>query len=334
MQELFVTADDRTGSLEVGGIIANAQFPVPVGPAAQGDICAVVDIASRHVTPEVARQRVLDVHQIESRYRCHKMDAGLRGNWPHEIMALNELGYSVAVIPSFPDAGRRCKDGVVYIHDVPVLEGPFGQDPLTAPCSSRPDEVMEEAGCTGGDVVIWDANDNAELEQAISRCRAENKMLVGPTGAIGAYADTVFPNLASRQVPIENPVLIVCGSLNAHSRDQISRLSCPVYGLDDVIQVESLSILASPLRSGEVSNEEAESVAEALADKVSDIEVRTLFVIGGDTAGAIVGDETLDVLGTVAPGIPISRFRDGLLVTKGGGIGTPDILVNLLGGPE
>ena len=62
--------------------------------------------------------------------------------------------------------------------------------------------------------------------------------------------------------------------------------------------------------------------------------MRTLFVIGGDTAGAIVGDETLDVLGTVAPGIPISRFRDGLLVTKGGGIGTPDILVNLLGGPE
>ena len=85
------------------------------------------------------------------------MDAGLRGNWPHEIHALVELGYRVAVVPSFPDAGRRCKDGIVYIQDVPVLESPFGADPLTAPCSSRPMEVLEEANCIFDEVVVWDA---------------------------------------------------------------------------------------------------------------------------------------------------------------------------------
>ena len=54
-------------------------------------------------------------------------------------------------------------------------------------------------------------------------------------------------------------------------------------------------------------------------------------MIGGDTAGAVVGDETLEVQGTVAPGVPMSRFRDRQLITKGGGIGEKDLLVDLLG---
>jgi uncharacterized protein YgbK (DUF1537 family) len=332
MQELFVTADDRTGSLECGGIIANDQFAVPVGPAAQSDICCVVDTASRHISPDDAKEVILDVHQREARHRCHKMDAGLRGNWPYEIMALHELGYAVAVVPSFPDAGRRCKDGIVYIQDVPVLESPFGQDPLSAPCSSRPDEVMEEAGCSGGDVVIWDANDNVELEAAIQRCREENRILVGPSGAIGAYAMTVFPGLTSRRIQIEEPVLVVCGSLNALSREQISKLDCPLYQLGQSVGEGGLAIVATPLVSGQVANAEAESVARSVSEMTRGVDVQTLFVIGGDTAGAIIGDETLEVLGTVDAGIPISRFRGGLLVTKGGGIGTPDILVRLLGG--
>ena len=331
MQELFITADDRTGALEIGGIVANTQFSVPVGPEAKSDICCVVDTCSRHLHPEEAKRIVFEKHLREARFHCHKIDSGLRGNWPYEIEALNELGYDVALIPSYPDAGRRCDGGVVYIQDVPVLESPFGQDPLTAPCSSRPDEVIEEAGCSLRDTVIWDANNNIELDEAISRCRRENRVLVGPSGAIGAYAAKVFPNLIAQSKPIEPPVLIVCGSLNMLSRQQISNLACPVFGMSDIVDFDGIAVLETPFRSGAISTDEASGTAQAIADKVRDIDYETIFVIGGDTAGAIVGDKTLEVLGTVDTGIPIARFGDKYLVTKGGGIGASDTLVKLLG---
>ena len=55
----------------------------------------------------------------------------------------------------------------------------------------------------------------------------------------------------------------------------------------------------------------------------------TLCILGGDTAAAVVGDATLEVLGTVDTAVPIARLRDGYLVTKGGGIGRPDTLAKL-----
>ena len=331
MQELLVTADDRTGALEIGGVIASPDFSIPVGPEAESDICCVVDTCSRHLQPEDAKCVTYEKHLREARFHCHKIDSGLRGNWPHEIEALNELGYSVAVVPSYPDAGRRCDGGIVYIQDVPVLESPFGQDPLTAPCSSRPDEVMEEAGCSLKDTVIWDANDNAELTKAILRCREENRVLVGPTGAIGSYAETVFPDLRTQVQRIETPVLIVCGSLNPLSRKQISNLDCPVFGVSDSLDFEEVAVLETSFRSGPVSSVEAVETAQAIASKVRGVKYQTLFVIGGDTAGAILGNRTLEVLGTVDTGIPIAKLDDYYLVTKGGGIGNENTLVELLG---
>ena len=339
---LFITSDDRTGALEIAGTVANERFSVPAGPHADNETCCVVDIASRHLAPEAARQQAAGAHARNARYRCHKIDSGLRGNWPFEVKGLLQLGHGVAVVPSFPDAGRRCVDGVVYVDDAPVLESPFGKDPLTAPMSNRPMEILEATGCAGGDVVVWDANDNAELETAAQRCHDEGRAMVGPSGAVAAYAATVFPALKPREVRIVPPVLILCGSLNAMSREQIARLGVPVSTLSDDLQLprvgatqSPITVVATPVPSGAISTREAEWVAEAMAEcahgafKTGYVN-GTVFVLGGDTAAAIVGDETLDVLGTIDTAVPIARFRGGYLVTKGGGIGRPDTLVKLL----
>ena len=255
-----------------------------------------------------------------------------------------QLGHPVAVVPSFPDAGRRCLDGVVYVDDVPVLESPFGKDPLTAPLSSRPMEILESTGCADGNVVVWDANDNAELDAAARRCHDEGCAMVGPSGAVAAYAATVFPELEPREVRVVPPVLILCGSLNTMSRDQIARLGVPVFTLSDDLQLSSattasnqspITVVATPLPSGVISPRAAEQVAATMAQCAHNA-LRigygkgTLIVLGGDTAAAVVGDETLDVLGTVDTAVPIARFRGGYLVTKGGGIGRSDTLVKLL----
>ena len=318
-------------------MVANERFSVPSGPHADNETCCVVDIASRHLDPEAATQQAAGAHSRNARHRCHKIDSGLRGNWPFEVKGLLQLGHGVAVVPSFPDAGRRCADGVVYVDDLPVLESPFGKDPLTAPMSNRPMEILEATGCAGGDVVVWDANDNAELDAAAQRCREEGRAMVGPSGAVAAYAATVFPALEPREVRIAPPVLILCGSLNAMSREQIARLGVPVLTLSDDLQLPSAAttVVATQVPSGAISPRAAERVAAAMAECAhgalkAGYGNGTLFVLGGDTAAAVVGDETLDVLGTIDTAIPIARFRGGYLVTKGGGIGRPDTLTELL----
>lgn len=341
---LFITSDDRTGALEIAGTVANETFSVPTGPHADNETCCVVDIASRHLDPAAAQRQAAGAHARSARYRCHKIDSGLRGNWPFEVRGLLQLGHGVAVVPSFPDAGRRCVDGVVFVDDVPVLESPFGKDPLTAPLSNRPMEILEATGCAEGDVVVWDAGDNAELAAAARRCHDEGRAMVGPSGAVAAYAAAVFPELARREVAVVPPVLVLCGSLNAMSREQIARLGVPVLTLAADLQLprpstteSAITVVATPQPPGAIAPRQAERVASAMAQCAhgalkTGYGNGTLVILGGDTAAAVVGDETLGVLGTVDTAVPIARFRGGYLVTKGGGIGRPDTLTKLLAG--
>ena len=64
-RRLFITADDRTGSLEIGGIIASEGNPVPVGPLADDLQCCVVDLVSRHISSEAAFIKVLEAHHVK-----------------------------------------------------------------------------------------------------------------------------------------------------------------------------------------------------------------------------------------------------------------------------
>ena len=330
---LFVTADDRTGAFECGGIIAGDQFPVPTGPNATSNICCVVDIDTRQIAANDAALKIHQAHSNETIHRAHKMDAGLRGNWAHEAFVLAENGHKIAIVPSFPDAGRRCKDGVVYINDLPVLESPFGQDPLTAPISNRPIDVLEHTKCVHDNIVIWDANDTPELNAAARRCLNEHRIMFGPAGAVGAFADQVLPERKPAPIRIEPPVLVVCGSLNATSRGQLAALGERTHMPGDPVELSSnLTVIVSELPAGGITGQQAQTKARQMAE-IADAhfsDLGTLIVIGGDTSAAIVGDETLEVLGTVDAGIPISRFRGKLLITKGGGIGTEQTLVKLL----
>ena len=331
MTRVLLSADDRTGSLEVGGLIANDKFSVPVGPDASSERCCVVDIASRHLSVAKAQARMEGLLTRPAQHRAHKMDAGLRGNWAHEVDVLLRGGYKVAIVCAFPDAGRRCKDGVVYIHDLPVLESVFGQDPLSAQISSKPAEVLEHFGVQG-DVVVWDANDNAQMLEAVRRAIVEDRIVVGASGAIGTFAQQFLESGPSRRVALESPMVVLCGSLNPLSRQQISLLDVPIHPVGSDFSVSGLlTVVATVEPDGPIGDDQAREMAEFAASEVRRRwpDIRSLIVIGGDTAGALVGDDTLETLGCVAPGIPVSLYDDRLLVTKGGGIGQPETVAEL-----
>ena len=343
--ELLITADDRTGALETGGACADLGFDVRLVrvPTADDD-CAVVDLDSRHCGADEAMRRIGEAHRCDARFRCHKMDSGLRGNWPHEVASLIAAGHRVGILASFPDAGRRCDGGTVYIRDVPVAESPFGRDPRNRLVSSRPVDYLRAAGCENaladGRLVVLDANSNDELNAAAVRCREEDRMLVGTTGGVGAYVATLRSGRGGDLPPLPRPALIVCGSLHPLSRTQISGLRCLTVGPDDspgtALQRGGDVVLATEPTTARIGDAAAEAMASAIAatvwDWIATTGVPTLIILGGDTAAAILGDRTLRVLGSVDTAVPLCQTEDRRLtvVTKGGGIGEEDTLSRLL----
>ena len=344
---LLVTADDRTGALEVGGTIADLGFTVRLAqsPDSQDD-CLLLDIASRHVSGAESGRRVVAAHSHSAHHRCHKMDSGLRGNWAHEAAALLGAGHRVGVIASYPDAGRRCRDGTVYVHGVPVAEGPLGRDPRNPLPSSRPDDYLRAAGCgdalQGDDVVVLDADDNSELHAAAQRCHAESRIPVGATGALAAYAALIRNRPPVKPPMLPRPALVVCGSLHPLSRRQVASLPVAQFDVTEIDLAEQElrqskdAVLATANSTGPVADSAAEAMAGRVAAGVQELLARgvvgTLVILGGDTAGAILGDRTMQLEGCVVTGVPVSRFEgdDLRIVTKGGSIGDENTLCRIL----
>ena len=346
--ELVITADDRTGALETGGACADLGFDVRLTTAPDmTDDCAVIDLDSRHCAAVEAARRIDEAHRLAARFRCHKMDSGLRGNWAHETASLIALGRRVGVLASFPDAGRRCDNGTVYIRDVPVAESPFGRDPRNRLLSSRPVDYLRAAGCetalADGRLVVLDANTKNELSAAAVRCRDEDRMLVGTTGGIGAYVATLRAGRRGDLPPLPRPALVVCGSLHPLSRTQISRLPFLTVSPDDdagralaALQDGGDVVLATEMTGATIADAAAESMASLVAATtwhwIEASGASTVVILGGDTAAAVLGDRTLRVLGSADTAVPLCETEDGRLavVTKGGGIGEEDTLARLL----
>lgn len=329
---LLVTADDRTGALEIGGAVANEAFAVSVGVELQDSLCSVIDLDTRHKSPSTAYETVFELGKTPGVHRCHKMDSGLRGNWPHEVRALLDLNFRVGIIPGYPAAGRRCRDGVVYIDDVPLLESPFAADPFNAPCSNRPIEVLEQARVPQANVVLFDADTEPQVLRDVRTCYAEGRVLVSPTGPIGHYAKLLYPKSEPKTITPIGPMLIVCGSLNATSRAQIDQLDLPIYDLNESIPIESPITLAStPWTTQQLTQAAGEAMATKTAARIREVAhaFQTILIIGGATLATYLGNQTIRVLGTVATGIPIAEHGNHLLITKGGGIGHPATLREL-----
>ena len=85
-----------------------------------------------------------------------------------------------------------------------------------------------------------------------------------------------------------------------------------------------------------VSDDDARRAAHALAElaraALGQRDWRSVVIIGGDTAAALLGDGPIDVGGTVGTGMPWFRMPGGgpIVVTKAGGFGVASTLTDLL----
>lgn len=352
----LVVADDRTGALEVAGELATFLGPVPVrvagGPAGPSRATVVTDSGSRHHEPGTAALRAVAALAGPAQRRALKMDSTLRGNWAAEAVAARRAGWGrVLVIPALPRVGRACTGGVVTVGGTPVGSGDARADTW----SPRPVDHLSRAGAgtvdvladaaavekwvrTGSAFAVADASTERDLAAVAAAVASDQSVLVvGSAAAVAATiraavsaTDLVAPADPTRSTPIvASPVVVACGSLHAGARAQLERLRAAIPAVE---------ILASGLPDHvRVEPERAEAVAAELARRVHRRleagDVATLVILGGDTAAAVLGDEPVMARGVVAPGTPwgrSARWPATTLVTRAGGFGPPDALVQLV----
>jgi uncharacterized protein YgbK (DUF1537 family) len=348
MLEWLTVADDRTGALEVAGEMAPwlGSLAVTVRTAPTGVPSAVVDIGSRHVAPAVAAERALAAASRPARRRAHKIDSLLRGNWAHELVAIQRAaGDRVLLVPASPRLGRTCRGGVVHVDGVPV----GAHDARRPPVSPRAAEHLAAAGGTdvaeladraqadawlreGGSFAVCDASSSEDLMSIAEVWRQlDGVRFAGTAGAIAAAVAATVGAPFDREAPVlDGQVLVVCGSLHPIARAQIAAVREASVG--------GVTVLASPRpEAPAVSPDDAERVAAELGalarDALAASSYGVLVIIGGDTAAAVLGDDPMLVGGTLTTGVPWSRRADGagpVVITKAGGFGHPRTLVELL----
>jgi uncharacterized protein YgbK (DUF1537 family) len=349
MLEWLIVADDRTGALEVAGEVAAWLGPVTVtvGRPAPGVDAAVVDIGARHVTPAAAAERAVAATATPARHAAHKIDSLLRGNWAHELVAVQRaFGGRVLLVPALPRMGRVCRGGVVHVGGVPV----GGPDARRASSSPRPADHLEAAGAAdvaelataaaarkwaadGGTFAVCDASSDDDLAAIADAWRGTDVRFAGTAGSIAAAVAATAARCADRRPVVPaGDVLVVCGSLHPTARTQLDavRARCD----------PAVTVVASPEPDGpSIAAACAERVAAELGATARELLAAGTFgvlvVVGGDTAAAVLGDDPLVAGGTFAPGVPWSRRVDGdgpLVLTKAGGFGQATTLVDLLAG--
>jgi uncharacterized protein YgbK (DUF1537 family) len=358
MDRFVITADDRTGALEVAGALAErlgrtvrvgpAGLDGPDGPDGLVAERRVVDLGSRSLAPAAAAAAAERWGRVVT---AHKIDSTLRGRWADEVAAFVASGGRRAlVVPALPTLGRVCIGGVVSIDGVPVAEGSAGRDSRHPVRSSRPADHLRAAGLAevtevaderqlqawldcGSGVAVCDAADDADLDRigAAWRATSDPPLFVGTAGSLGA---AIAPATSARSLPVPSArgVLVACGSLHAVARRQVGVLVCSSDPLDQV----AVALTPHVARGDSVGDGAAEAAASELAARV-DVALAArpewaLLVLGGDTAAALLGDAVVEVHGTLAAGTPwgVHTATGRLVATRSGGFGSDAALVDMV----
>ncbi len=320
MRAWLVTADDRTGALEVAAEIAACAGPVFVTvddpPEAEG----VMDLGSRHVPVEAAEAHA-EAAPV-ARWNAHKIDSTLRGNWSDEVRArVRVTGRRVVVVPAWPQMGRTCVGGVVHVGGTAV--GDVADQLPEAALLADPAELARWLA-SAGQMGVVDVLDEGSMVEVARTLAGHDVLVVGPAGPIGAaFAAQHGAERSNEIVQCPTPALVVRGSATDVSRRQMERLS---------VARPAIELLEAPAAAGDLVPEVALELAGRARARMAERSFATVVLIGGDTAAAVLGAAPRLVGGTVAPGLPWSRDEHGggpLVVTKAGGFGTPDTLVEL-----
>ena len=324
MRDWLVAADDRTGAFEVAALFAQVVGPVSV---TVGDVptgSGVVDIGSRTMSAANAARVAGAIDNSPATWTAHKIDSTLRGNWVAELRARQRAtGRRVVVLPGWPELGRTSVGGVVIVDGVAIgsaLEQLNGADHISDAKELR----LWLDGSSS--FAVCDVPDSAAMHAAASVLADHDVLIAGPAGPLGAAFACRYPRRTMpRTTIVVGPVLVVCGSANSVAREQVRRLQ---------LARPDVGVCATAIPDGDLHTAAVAALASQARTAIAELQPRTIVILGGDTAAALLGSSARIVEGFAAPGMPLIRAEENgpLIITKAGGFGGPDALVGLVGG--
>ena len=344
-------ADDLTGALEIGALLAAAglrawvttRWPNPLAATLDATIDAlVIDTETRSLPgPEAAARVRTAAACLNAKWLYQKTDSTLRGPIAAELAALG-AHRPVVFAPAYPRLGRTLHRGILYVDGVPVSQTAFAADPRhpvrqsdvlallhgsefienAAALASRLDQhhgppLAEDAP----EILVCDARTDAELAAIADVLRSRPPVICAGSGGFAAHWITLLPGLRTPPAPrpaLRQP-LLVCGSRHPASRRQA-----------EAARAGGIRTIMPP--KGHTGH--PAEIVQALAEEAARDACGDLILFGGDTAYAVLqrlGEHDLQALGEILPGVPLSRTRSGrLLVTKAGGFGEDDVVRRIL----
>lgn len=339
---ILVLADDMTGALEVGAKFSSAGVhaiistqPVPAGPAP----VLVLDTETRHVDSKTAFDQVIrfvsEYGTERPRLIYKKTDSTLRGNIKAELQALAQVfpDWRMGYAGAYPALGRTVRAGVLYIHGVEVSKTEFARDELNPVYGSSISALLDPAT----PCLVFDGETDGHLADAARAIVSDETMriAVGPAGLAEYIAAAMdLPKGEPLQCPPVCTCLILNGSRHERSAQQVRSLAAFDWQVIDTVHGPSVS-------ATEAAKDNATALVRQAALELPD----ALFIIGGDTAFAVVrelGFPALRAIEEPVPGVAVSRIlaedlqkalparrRALILITKAGGFGEDDTLVRV-----
>jgi uncharacterized protein YgbK (DUF1537 family) len=291
----------------------------------------VVDIESRHLSPQASAAAVSALAATAAGIVYLKTDSTLRGNIAADLRALAHARpeSSIAYVPAYPALGRTVKDGRLHVYGVPVHLTAFAADPLNPIAGSSIRHLVREVPrCT-----VYDGETCADVARATASALADPccRIIAGPASvAAELAAQYAQPRTAAPPGwPRIRKCLIVNGSLHEVSARQVAFAEAD--GCASPSGNASWRIFRLPVPPGMRPLEIAAATGNLVRQFLSETDFDAVMVFGGDTAFGILkalGSPPLEPVGEVITGVPVSRVLDRnlYLITKAGGFGDEPLI--------
>ena len=250
MIRVLIMADDFTGALDTGvqfsnygvNTVVTSDLEFEFGETTHQIEVLVFNTETRYLNKcdayEVIKKIALKAKEENIQYIFKKVDSALRGNVASELRALSDVfeNVSIPLIPAYPEQNRFSCEGILLIDSIPVSESVFGQDPYEPVTESHiPSLLLQEADLKTYITKKYKTPPKEERillieSQSDEEMLAQGKELfmngalnvtVGCAGFAKALANIIYKKRDTTQNDIKLPLLIVCGSVNRVTKNQI-----------------------------------------------------------------------------------------------------------------
>ena len=386
--KIGIIADDLTGALDTGVQFSKfglkSIIQLQPNPENGADVI-IINTDSREISNQKAQESVNDaVRNLKGRILFKKIDSTFRGHLETEITTiLDQTMYTKAILcPAIIEEDRVVIDSKLWVSGKLLHETPFSHDP-TWPAKtssiedffkepirkislnevrSGPGNLRKKINLSNEKFIVPDSTERQDLSLLADVVWKTNILPCGALAFAKAWIATAgFNELQHSQLPapLNNPILIVSGSLHPNTIQQVNILSDNHNCIEIVVprsssdipeiqskifkelkQANKSIILRTPkekIKNNKMRETLKRNQAKIAKAIIESFQINSLIGCGGDTVNSLLSELNTEAIichSEVSPGFPYGILRGGIgnnlpIYTKAGGFGSSQILINL-----